>query len=90
MTADTPPVFLFQFDLCLGGGAENSVLFFMALRKMHVPAELHIYEQGGHGTGLANGVGKATNMPLFATWSTLAENWLKGRSLLPIRQTQKQ
>ena len=33
--------------------AENSVLFYMALRKAGVPAEMHIYEQGPHGVGLA-------------------------------------
>ena len=32
---------------------ENSILFYMALRKAGVPAEMHIYERGPHGVGLA-------------------------------------
>lgn len=82
VTATTPPAFLFHSGRDIGVPPENSIMFYTALRKMHIPAELHVYDQGAHGTGMANGVGKAVNMPLFATWTMLAENWLKGKGLL--------
>ncbi len=61
---------------------ENAILFYMALRKAKVPAELHIYEKGGHGYGMANGVGKAANDPILATWTTRLEDWLKNRGVI--------
>jgi dipeptidyl aminopeptidase/acylaminoacyl peptidase len=33
---------------------ENSVYFYNALQKNKVPAEIHLYEKGGHGFGLNN------------------------------------
>ena len=41
---------------------ENSVLFYLALRKAGVPAEMHIYETGPHGGGLA------ARDPVLSTW----------------------
>ncbi|HEY3330577.1 MAG TPA: alpha/beta hydrolase [Capsulimonadaceae bacterium] len=51
--------------------AENGVLFYLALKKAKVPAELHIYESGGHGYGLATG----KSIPA-ADWPTRAQAWL--------------
>jgi acetyl esterase/lipase len=53
VTSQTPPTFLFQTDSDRVVPSENSVLFYLALRKAGVPAELHIYERGNHGVGLA-------------------------------------
>ena len=53
MTAQTPPTFLFHTTADTTVPVENSVLFYMALRKAGVPAEMHIYERGPHGVGLA-------------------------------------
>ena len=55
MTADTPPTFLFHTNADTGVVAENSVRFYLALRRAKVPAELHIFENGPHGVGLALG-----------------------------------
>jgi acetyl esterase/lipase len=55
---------------------ENSVNFFLALRKAGVPAELHIYENGPHGVGLA-----PTDATL-SSWPARLEAWLRGRGLL--------
>jgi len=55
VTPQTPPTFLFHTDADPGVPAENSVLFYLALRRAKVPAELHIYEKGRHGVGLAPG-----------------------------------
>jgi acetyl esterase/lipase len=76
VTAQTPPTFLFQTNADTTVPAENSVRFYLALRKAGVPAELHIYEQGPHGVGLA---------PLNATlssWPARLADWLRGRGLL--------
>ncbi len=53
VTAQTPPTFIFQTDADKGVPAENCVAFYLALRRAGVPAELHIYQDGKHGVGLA-------------------------------------
>jgi dipeptidyl aminopeptidase/acylaminoacyl peptidase len=75
VTADTPPTFLFHTDGDKGVPAENSVLFYLALRKAGVPAELHIYERGPHGVGLAQ------KDPVLSTWPARLADWLKLRGL---------
>lgn len=76
VTPQTPPTFLFHTDADDGVPAENSVLFYLALRKAGVPAELHIYERGPHGVGLA-----ATDAVL-GTWTQRLKDWLDIRGLL--------
>lgn len=55
VTAHTPPCFLWHTVEDPAVGVENSVDFAMALRRAGVPFELHLYEKGPHGIGLANG-----------------------------------
>jgi acetyl esterase/lipase len=76
VTAETPPTFLFHTNEDKGVPAENSVLFYLALRRAGVPAELHIYEKGQHGIGLA------PNIPVLSTWPQRLEGWLMERGLL--------
>ncbi len=76
VTTFTPPTFLFHTDGDNGVPAENSVLFYQALRKVHVPAEMHIFEKGPHGVGLAS------DDPALSVWPLLLENWLKGRGII--------
>jgi acetyl esterase/lipase len=76
VTAQTPPTFLFHTNADTGVPAENSVLFYMALRKAGVPAEIHIYEHGPHGVGLA------TTDEALSTWPARLADWLRGRGLL--------
>src|SRR3954447_4328289 len=49
VTPQTPPTFLFHTTTDTVVPVENSVLFYLALRKAGVPAEMHIYERGPHG-----------------------------------------
>jgi len=70
VTKDTPPTFIVHAVADPGVPFENSLLFADALRKAHVPFELHLYEQGPHGFGLA------PNNPVLATWTELCANWL--------------
>jgi acetyl esterase/lipase len=76
VTHETPPTFLFSTNADLSVPAENSVAFYLALRKAGVPAEIHVFENGGHGLGLAAGD------PALGEWSVLLRNWLRGRGLV--------
>jgi acetyl esterase/lipase len=76
VTAQTPPTFLFHTNEDRGVPAENSVLFYLALRKVGVPAEMHIYERGPHGVGLA-----ALDQVL-SSWPDRLAGWFQTRGLL--------
>jgi acetyl esterase/lipase len=76
VTRDTPPTFLFQTTEDTTVPAENAVHYYLALRKAAVPAEMHVFEKGPHGVGLAN------DDPALSTWSMLLANWLRGRKLI--------
>jgi len=76
VTARTPPTFLFHTDADTGVPPENSVLFYLALRKAKVPAEMHIYQNGRHGVGLA------PTDPVLSSWAGRLQDWLKVRGLL--------
>jgi len=76
VTSHTPPTFLFHTDADPVVPVENSVLFYLALRKAGVPAELHIYERGNHGVGLAQ------KDPVLSTWPDRLADWLKNRGAI--------
>ncbi len=71
VTKETPPTFIFQTNADTTVPAENSVYYYLALRKSGVPAEMHIFEKGPHGVGLAN------DDPALSEWSRLLANWLR-------------
>lgn len=75
-TADTPPTFIVQAEDD-PVHVENAVVYFMQLKTAKVPAELHIFAQGGHGYGL-----RRTALPVTA-WPQLAETWLHTIKVLP-------
>ncbi len=77
VTPQTPPTFLFHTNEDKGVPPENSVLFYLALRKAGVPAEMHIYERGRHGVGLA------PKDPVLSSWPARLADWLRVRGLLP-------
>jgi acetyl esterase/lipase len=76
VTAQTPPTFLFHTNADTAVPAENSVYYYLALRKNGVPAEMHIFEKGPHGVGLAN------EDYALSEWSKLLANWLRTRAVL--------
>jgi acetyl esterase/lipase len=76
VTDKTPPTFLFHTGDDGAVPVENSILFYEALRKAKVPAELHVYEHGRHGVGLA------PKEPALASWPDCLEAWMKDRGLL--------
>lgn len=71
VTSQTPPTFLFHTDSDDGVPSENSVLFYLALRKAGVPTEIHIYERGPHGVGLA------PFDPILSSWTRRLEGWMR-------------
>jgi acetyl esterase/lipase len=71
VTAATPPTFIFHTNADTTVPAENSLFYFLALRKAGVPAELHVFERGPHGVGLAN------DDAALSEWSKLLANWLR-------------
>lgn len=73
VTRDTPPTFLFHTSADTAVPAENSLLFYMALHAKGVPVEMHIYEQGRHGVGLA------AKDPYLASWPKRCSTWMEGR-----------
>lgn len=72
----TPPTFILQAEDD-PVHVENSLLYFQALKQNKVPAELHIYAEGGHGYGL-----RPTNLPV-THWPALVETWLHTIYVLP-------
>lgn len=76
VTSRTPPTFLMHTDADTGVPSENSVLFYLALRKAKVPGEMHIYAEGGHGVDLAVG------HPTLGNWPERLRLWMQGRGLM--------
>ncbi len=76
VTAQTPPTFLVHASDDDGVNPENSIRFYEALLKNKVPAEMHLYEHGGHGFGLHN---KTTE----ENWFQTCINWMKTNKFVP-------
>ena len=75
VTSETPPAFLFHTDEDHYVPTENSIAFYLALRHAGVPAELHIYRNGGHGVGLAQ------DIPGTSDWPARCRAWIETQSL---------
>jgi acetyl esterase/lipase len=69
ITPDTPPCFLIHAEDDDAVPVQNALLFYDALVKNKVKAEIHIFEEGGHGFGLNNPKSKDK-------WFDWAANWL--------------
>lgn len=77
VTSQTPPTFLFHTNADTGVPPENSILYYLALRRAGVPAEMHIYQEGRHGVGLA------PKDPVLSTWPGRLKDWLMVRGIIP-------
>jgi len=73
VTAQTPPTFLFSTTDDHTVPILNSVMFYSALVKAGVAAEMHIFQHGAHGSGL--GVGN----PQLSVWPELLIKWMRER-----------
>jgi len=70
VTTNTPPTFLLQAEDDHVDGVEQSLVYYIGLKKAGVPVEMHLYAQGGHGFGL-----RPSRFPI-AEWPQLVEKWL--------------
>ncbi len=69
-TSQTPPTFIVQAEDD-PVHVENSTVYFLQLKNAKVPAEMHLYSEGGHGYGL-----RRTELPV-TEWPKLVEEWLR-------------
>jgi Esterase/lipase len=77
ISGDTPPMFLLQATDDPVDTVQNSLVYFIALKKAATPVEYHLYPKGGHAFGL-----RETNSPI-THWPQLAETWLKTIGMIP-------
>jgi len=77
VTPDTPPTFLVHAADDTSVPVENSLSYLAALRAAKVPAEAHIFEEGGHGFGIHLARGKPAHAwpDLFLAWAA-RRGWL--------------
>jgi acetyl esterase/lipase len=76
VTEKTPPTFIFHTQEDTGVPPQNALAYYSALVEKKVPAELHIYQYGAHGVGLAIGD------PVLTTWKERLIGWLQTSGLL--------
>ncbi len=81
VTANTPPAFLIHTQQDTTVKLENELQLYAALRKNNVPAELHLYPLGTHGSG------EDPNFGPTALWPKLCEEWMRFNGWVPISPT---
>jgi acetyl esterase/lipase len=80
VTSNTPPTFLVQTEDDQVH-VENSLFYYLALKQAKVPAELHLFADGGHGYGL-----RASDKTVIS-WPKQAEEWMRGLGVLKGKKT---
>ena len=73
---NTPPTIIIHSNNDEAVIPENSIKYYMALRKNNIPTALHIWEDGGHGYGLGKGRGS------IESWPTIVEEWMRLRRII--------
>jgi acetyl esterase/lipase len=76
VTDKTPPTFIVQTEDD-PIHVENALVYYRELKDVKVPAELHVYAQGGHGYGL-----RRTELPV-TEWPQAVEMWLRTNGIVP-------
>ena len=76
VSKDTPPTFLFHTLEDKAVPPQNSVAFYSAMIRHGVPGELHVFEKGVHGLGLAK------NTPGTSEWPNLCRRWLEAKQFV--------
>ncbi len=80
VTPQTPPTFLLMAEDDHVDGVEQALAYYIALQKAGVPAEMHLYAQGGHAFGV-----RPTKLPI-GRWPALVEQWLHSIGMLDPQQ----
>jgi acetyl esterase/lipase len=76
INAETPPAFLVHSADDKAVPVMNSIGYFRGLQKNNIPAELHVFQKGGHGYGLSPNGGTESS------WPGLCIKWLKAMGLI--------
>ena len=77
VTDETPPTFLLQAENDDVDTINNSLVYYIALKKAGVPVEMHLYAEGKHAFGL-----RPTELPI-TRWPELVETWMRALGMLP-------
>jgi len=77
VTSQTPPTFLLQAEDDHVDNVDDSLAYYIALKKTGVPVEMHLYAQGGHAFGL-----RRTALPITG-WPQLVETWMGTLGMIP-------
>jgi acetyl esterase/lipase len=77
VTSQTPPTFLLQAEDDHVDSVDDSLSYYIALKKAGVPVEMHLYAHGGHAFGL-----RPTKFPI-TRWPKLVETWLETIGMIP-------
>ena len=77
VTRQTPPTFLLQAEDDRVDNVDDSLAYYIALKKAGAPVEMHLYAQGGHAFGL-----RRTRFPITG-WPELVEAWLGSIGMIP-------
>lgn len=75
-TKDAPPTFLLQAENDPEDDINNSLLYYIGLKNVGIPVEMHLYANGGHAFGL-----RRTEYPI-TKWPNLVETWLRSIKVL--------
>ncbi|HKJ78991.1 MAG TPA: alpha/beta hydrolase [Prolixibacteraceae bacterium] len=76
VSPETPPTFLILADDDKAVPPRNSIEFYLALKENNIPAEMHIFQEGGHGFGI-----RKTGLPVDQ-WPELFHQWLKAQKII--------
>jgi len=77
VTAQTPPSFIVSTEADKSVPQENAMMYYEALMRAKVPAELHLYELGPHGFGFRKDLGTTS------LWPSRAEAWMRSHNWIP-------
>jgi acetyl esterase/lipase len=83
VTSQTPPTFLLHATDDPVDPVENSLVYYAALQKAGVSAEMHLYAKGGHAFGLRQAESTITE------WPELVEDWLKTMGVIERKNTER-
>src|SRR5205823_10825764 len=73
---DTPPILLVHATDDKVSPAEHSVVLYLALKRVGIPVEMHVYAAGGHGFGV-----RKSSLPC-STWTDRCVAWLQNQGML--------
>ena len=83
VTKDTPPAFMLAADNDKGPSTAIATLY-LALKKAGVPAELHVYNSGGHGFGYREN--EARPNVIYSTWLLRLKDWMADVGMSPAKK----